>query len=465
MFVHTDGALSYHAICGGLVLQLGRGSFSIVKEGTQKETGRSYAIKIVSKAKLLKEEEDKLKEEISIMQELKHPNIIRLFDVFTEPDYFLVTEKMAGGDLLSRINGMSFLGEVQGRRICKSILDAVSYMHSKKIAHRDLKPENLLLDADSDDAVVKLADFGFAKREKLPYSFTTMCGTANYVAPEILRAVPYGIAADLWSVGIIAYILLVGYQPFRGEDEITLQHQIRDGVFEFDQEVWSNITNEAKAFISLILKVDPAERLSANEALAHEWFTLEDLGKTAPQNESPVFFMIGSQRSGSNWLRTMLDEREDLVGPHPPHILRDFMPIIDKFGDLSVDDNVKVLVDHVCTFVERNQVPWTDKHGESIKFSRGVINAVAAESCERLRMNRVASGEAHVLESAFYLLSIFDAIMSFFTQANGKRIWMCKSMGISQFHDILLEFYGEKRLRYIYLVRDPRDVAMSFMKT
>jgi serine/threonine protein kinase len=452
--------------CGGLILQLGEGSFSVVKEGTQKETGRSYAIKIVSNAKLSEAEEAKLKEEIAIMQELKHPNIIRLYDVYTEPDYFLVTEKMAGGDLLSRINGMAFLGERQGRRVCTSILEAVRYMHSKKIAHRDLKPENILLDdSDSDNVIVKVGDFGFAKREELPNSFTTMCGTAAYVAPEILRAEPYGIAADLWSVGIIAYILLVGYQPFRGEDDDTLHHQIRDGVFEFDEKFWSNITSEAKAFIASVLKVDPAERLSANEALAHKWFTLEDLGKAASQNETPVFFMIGSQRSGSNWLRTMLDEREDLVGPHPPHMLRDFMPIIDKFGDLSTDHNLKVLVDHVCTFVERNQVPWTDKHGQNIKFPRSLINAAAAESCERLRMNRVEGGKAHALESGIYLLGVFDAIMNFFTQANGKRTWMCKSMGISQFHDILLEFYGEKRLRYIYLVRDPRDVAMSFMKT
>jgi calcium/calmodulin-dependent protein kinase I len=305
----TNGALSYHVIRGGLVLQLGQGSFSVVKEGTRKETGRSYAIKIVSKAKLSGGEEAKLKEEISIMQELKHPNIIRLYDVFTEPDYFLVTEKMAGGDLLSRINGMSFLGEVQGLRVSKSILEAVRYMHSKKIAHRDLKPENLLLDSDSDDAAVKLADFGFAKREKLPNSFTTMCGTANYVAPEILRAVPYGIAADLWSVGIIAYILLVGYQPFRGEDEDTLQNQIRDGVFEFDEEIWSNITNEAKSFISSILKVDPAERLSANEALAHKWFNLEDLGNTVPQDETPVFFMIGSALALTGSVRCLTNGR------------------------------------------------------------------------------------------------------------------------------------------------------------
>jgi calcium/calmodulin-dependent protein kinase I len=437
-----------------------------VKKGTSKATGRSYAIKVVPKATILEEDENKLEEEIAIMRELTHPNILRLYDVLCEPDYYLVTEKMAGGDLLGRINSVSFFSERQGRRICKSLLEAIGYMHSKRIAHRDLKPENVLLDSDSEDAVVKLADFGFAKREEVPNSFTTMCGTAGYVAPEILSGVPYGIAVDMWSMGIIAYILLVGYQPFRGENEDALKRQIRHGDFEFDEKFWSSITTEAKSFISSVLTVDPAKRLSANEALERKWFTLKDFGKTVvSQNDTPVFFMIGSQRSGSNWLRTMLDEREDLVGPHPPHIMREFMPILDKFGDMSADDNFRVLIDNVCTFVERNQVPWTNKHGVNIKFPRTVIHAAAVESCERIRKNRAAGGEPHALESGLYLLSAFDAVMNFFTKANGKRVWMCKSMGMSIFHDLLLDFYGEKRLRYIYLVRDPRDVAMSFMKT
>lgn len=197
--------------------------------------------------------------------------------------------------------------------------------------------------------------------------------------------------------------------------------------------------------------------------------------------------MIGSQRSGSNWLRTMLDQREDLVGPHPPHVMRDFMPIIDKFGDLSQDANFKILLDHVCTFVERNQVPWTDKYGQKITFCRKSVHEQAKASCERLE-------EEGELNAELYLLSIFDALMDFFAEVNGKevshfintfdylflinsfkylslssslpmKLWMCKSMGMSAFHDSLLKFYGSRRLRYIYLVRDPRDVAMSFMKT
>ena len=178
-------------------------------------------------------------------------------------------------------------------------------------------------------------------------------------------------------------------------------------------------------------------------------------------NEKKVFFMIGSQRSGSNWLRTMLDQREDLVGPHPPHVMREFMPIIAKFGDLSQDDSFGILVDHVCTFVERNQVPWNDKYGQRIIFCRQTVCDQAKASCKRLERQE---GE-YCLNEELYLLSIFDALMDFFAEANGKELWLCKSMGMSAYHRSLLKFYGKERLRYIYLVRDPRDVAMSFMNT
>ena len=172
-----------------------------------------------------------------------------------------------------------------------------------------------------------------------------------------------------------------------------------------------------------------------------------------------------NRRSGSNWLRTMLDEREDLASPHPPHIMREFMPILDKFGDLSDEKNFRILVDHVATFVESNLVTWYDKHERKIKFNRHAILDQALRSCSRLHRARVANSKSTSLPKGLYLLSIFDAIMEFYTEANSKVTWICKSMGMSKFHDLLLEYYGENRLRYIYLVRDPRDVAMSFMKT
>lgn len=401
------------------------------------------------------------------MQVLSHDNILGLKKVFVEPEYyFLITEKMDGGDLLSRLEDVSFFNERQGRKICQVVLDAVAYMHSKKIAHRDLKPENLLLDSDKADACVKLADFGFARRENTPNCFTTMCGTPSYVACEVLMRLPYGIQSDLWSVGVIVYSLLAGYQPFRGDDDNALKSAIIRGSFEFDNQFWGNISGEAKELISSMLNVDPSKRITAHQALEHSWFK-KDLSaqQVNKADDTPVFFMVGSQRSGSNWLRTMLDEREDLVGPHPPHMMRDFMPIIGKFGDLAINHNFKVLVDHLCNFVERNQVPWTNKHGANIKFPRVKIFKAASSSCDRVRNARLANRDDQPLGGDIYLLSVFDAIMNFNAKANGKRIWMCKSMGMTKFHDTLLEFYGESRLRYIYLVRDPRDVAMSFMKT
>jgi hypothetical protein len=161
----------------------------------------------------------------------------------------------------------------------------------------------------------------------------------------------------------------------------------------------------------------------------------------------------------------MLDQREDLASPHPPHIMREFMPIMSEFGDLSKNELFRILVDHVCTFVETNQVPWTNKFDSKIKFPRAEVYLTAWDSMQRFRKQRCDDGNAKGLESQVHLLCVFDAIMGFYAKANGKYMWMCKSMGMSSFHDLLLEFYGEKRLRYIYLIRDPRDVAMSFVRT
>mmetsp|Transcript_10074 Transcript_10074/g.13137 ORF Transcript_10074/g.13137 Transcript_10074/m.13137 type:complete len:194 (-) Transcript_10074:105-686(-) len=182
---------------------------------------------MITKAKLLEQEQERLEYEVSLMQQIKHPNIVALHSFFDEPqNYFLVMEKMSGGDLLSYLEKVSFFDETQGRNIVKAIIDGVACLHSKNIAHRDLKPENILLDftpnkngINSNNQIVKLTDFGFAKQQNKPNSFKTICGTPAYIAPEILNAKPYGLSADMWSLGVIAYILLSGYQPFQGDDE------------------------------------------------------------------------------------------------------------------------------------------------------------------------------------------------------------------------------------------------------
>ncbi len=454
--------------------ELGSGSFSIVKEGYEKKTGLSYAIKIIDRSSIKSEEEIALNNELELLSSLKHPNVMSMIDVFKETkNYYIVTEKLGGGDLLDKLSTVSFFTEIKGRNIVSSMLQAVAYCASRGVAHRDLKPENLLLENDNDDSIIKLADFGFAKRSNGEIdSFKTMCGSPSYVAPEILLRKNYDINCDLWSVGVITYSLLVGYQPFRGEtDEVEdkkLQEAIVKGDFEFDNNHgWKDVSNDAKDFIKSCLVTDPKKRFTASVALDHPWFkaNIKEIKVHKHTEDVPCFFMIGSQRSGSNWLRTMLDQREDLGCPHPPHMMREYVPLLDKFGDLSIELNLRILVDHVCSFVERNQVPWTNKHGAIIIFSRTLMYNNTHDNVERMAAARKEKNITIPIESGLYMLSIFDAIMGFYAKSNGKRIWINKSMGMSNYHDWLLEYYGEKRLRYVYLVRDPRDVAMSFMKT
>jgi len=252
--------------------QLGEGAFSVVKEGQNRTTGDSFAIKIVTKAKLSKEDEIALKDEIDVLKDMEHKHIIRLYDVFEEPQhYFMVTEKMMGGELFDRIVQKSYYNEKEARDTCEIIFSAIHYCHKMKVAHRDLKPENLLLTSENDDSDIKIADFGFAKRVEKPKSLTTQCGTPGYVAAEILEGKPYDTQADMWSIGVIVYILLGGYPPFIESNQRTLFRKIRKGQYEFHEEYWGQVSEDAKDLIRNLLTVDPDQRFDSSRALANKW--------------------------------------------------------------------------------------------------------------------------------------------------------------------------------------------------
>ena len=265
--------------------------------------------------------ESTLKDEIAALKLLRGgAHIIRLFDVFYEGDHcFMIMEEMRGGDLLSRICDKEVYTEREARGVCKILFEAVLYCHQKKVAHRDIKPENLLMvvsgeiywpklvfrkkskrimfcfcddwicilivspfsyhvnllqEAD-DDTSIKLADFGFAKRVVSELSLSTLCGTAQYVAPEILdfQIDGYDERCDMWSVGVVTYILLGGYAPFEGEPDELAQFIIR-GEYEFHDRYWADISESAKDMIHNLLQVDPAVRLTAIKALQCEWMGL-----------------------------------------------------------------------------------------------------------------------------------------------------------------------------------------------
>ena len=266
---------------------LGRGAFSVVRRATPKTGGRAVAIKIIPPGKMGQNELDGLREEISILQSLEHANIVRCLDFFELPDArYVVMEMMSGGELFDRIVDRQYYNEGEARSVLATLLRTLKYLHTRSppVAHRDLKPENLLLARADDDSAIKLADFGFACR--LPggrRELTKQCGTPQYVAPEIIAGTPYGVEVDLWSAGVIFYILLVGYPPFYEEDFDDLYNKIEAAAFDFDDELWERVSPEAKELIGRLLTADPFKRFTAEQALAHAWFGLSDSELRAKQ--------------------------------------------------------------------------------------------------------------------------------------------------------------------------------------
>ena len=249
---------------------------------TLDDKSQRCAIKCITKGNLSYDDTLAIKEEASILQSLNHPNIIKLLDFYEEPNsFFIVTEKVAGGELFDRIVQKECYNEKTARDVMKAILNAVDYMHRKGIAHSDLKPENLLMVSRDNDAVLKLADFGFAARcdDDANNGFGNLskqCGTPSYVAPEILLRFPYGTKADMWSVGIILYILLAGYPPFIEDAYPELFGKIIQADYEFEEEYWESISSDAKDLVRSLLEVNPKKRLSAKEALNSKWINSND---------------------------------------------------------------------------------------------------------------------------------------------------------------------------------------------
>jgi len=258
---------------------LGEGGYACVFQATHKVRGSSYAVKDVDLTMLEEGGEATLKDEIWALKLLRGgPHIVRLYDVFEEPDHvYLIMEEMKGGDLLTRIGDKEVYSEKDAREVCRIIFQAMDYIHKMRIAHRDIKPENVLLVEQGNDTSIKIADFGFAKKVNKPNSLRTLCGTAQYVAPEVLelKDTGYDTVADMWSVGVVVYILLGGYAPFEGPVD-QLAQAIIGGQYEFHEKYWDEISLDAKDMISNLLQIDPDVRYSADDALQCPWMIVEE---------------------------------------------------------------------------------------------------------------------------------------------------------------------------------------------
>eukprot|EP00350_Pseudokeronopsis_sp_OXSARD2_P000617 CAMPEP_0170540916 /NCGR_PEP_ID=MMETSP0211-20121228/810_1 /TAXON_ID=311385 /ORGANISM="Pseudokeronopsis sp., Strain OXSARD2" /LENGTH=212 /DNA_ID=CAMNT_0010843473 /DNA_START=58 /DNA_END=696 /DNA_ORIENTATION=+ len=208
---------------------LGQGSFAKVQRGTNKKTGEKVAIKIIAKEALELEDKIALQNEIDILTQVDHPNIVKLYEIFEdETTYYLVMELMTGGELFDQIMEKEFYSEKEAAETIRPIIDAIQYCHSLNIIHRDIKPENLLYSSKNPEkAIIKVSDFGLARYISVKTLATTTCGTPGYVAPEILEQKPYGKECDYWSIGVVLYILLCGFPPFYDEENNVLFDKIK----------------------------------------------------------------------------------------------------------------------------------------------------------------------------------------------------------------------------------------------
>jgi len=252
---------------------LGTGAFSQVRLAESKDhTGKLYAIKVIDK-KALKGKEDSLENEIKVLRRLDHPNVVKLLEAYeSKHSVYLVMQLVTGGELFDRIVEKGSYTEKDAADLIRQVLDAVAYMHREGVVHRDLKPENLLYQCQDEDSKIMISDFGLSKMEDSGI-MATACGTPGYVAPEVLAQKPYGKSVDVWSIGVISYILLCGYPPFYDENDANLFAQILKGEFEFDSPYWDDISEDAKQFIRQLMCVDVEKRLSCEEALRHAWIT------------------------------------------------------------------------------------------------------------------------------------------------------------------------------------------------
>ena len=254
---------------------LGKGKFGLVKSAVHKKTGKRVAVKVMSKKEMSIQDVELQRREIEILKMCQHPNIIRLLDIFENQDYiYIVMEALSGGDLFTYLEKRNFtVSERRAKELAHQMATAIYYLHSFGVAHRDLKPENILMDSDGETADLKIVDFGLSKIIGPNESSLDPFGTLSYVAPEVLLQKPYGKEVDLWSLGVIVYLLLCRVLPFDDEDDKEIARQTIQDPPDFSFEPWNKVSGAARDLVKGLLEKNRQKRLCLEDVLQHKWFS------------------------------------------------------------------------------------------------------------------------------------------------------------------------------------------------
>jgi serine/threonine protein kinase len=254
-------------------LVFGSGHFGTVRQAIHRATGQTYAVKSIEKSKVGRT--DDLQREIQLLSMMNHENVMNMVDCYEDENYVhIVTEEYTGGELFDKIidntSSNGCLSETEAARIIEQLLKAVSYLHDMDVCHRDIKPENILFESKDAHSSIRLIDFGLSRTHSMgDEMMSNPVGTAYYMSPELLKG-QYDRATDMWSVGVVAYILLCGYPPFNGDTDGDIVSAIRRGHYTF-VDGWDGKSVEALDFIKCLLRRDPRRRYTAKDALKHPW--------------------------------------------------------------------------------------------------------------------------------------------------------------------------------------------------
>jgi calcium-dependent protein kinase len=248
----------------------GSGAFATVRKVTNKVSGQVRALKIIKKQK--GQDSARMYLEVEILKKLVHPNIMQIFEFYEDKkNFYIITELCEGGELFDQIVEKGSFTESEAAWVMKQLMSAINYIHTNNIVHRDLKPENILLDTKKNN-IIKIIDWGTARFFEKNKKMNKVSGTPYYIAPEVLFE-KYDEKCDIWSCGVIMYILLCGYPPFNGETDNEILNKIKTGKYVFPEEEWDNISDEGKDLIAKMLEFNPSTRYSASECLSHRWLT------------------------------------------------------------------------------------------------------------------------------------------------------------------------------------------------
>jgi len=326
--------------------KLGEGGFGAVFLATEKDSGEKYAVKIISKGRMVKEDDvAAVQAEITIMEHLNgHSNIVTLSGAFEDEDnVYVVLELCEGGDMFQRLLAKGRYSEKDAAELCRTMLEILAYCHEKDIVHRDLKPENFLFDGPGDDARLKATDFGLSTFVPKNGKVKKACGTPIYIAPEVIKG-EYDQKADIWSVGVILYILLSGKVPFFGKTTDEMLNATLCGKYHFNDKAWKCISDEAKNAVSRLLTYESAERPSARELLGDPWIKKDGTASSTPLIDS-VFENL-KEFSEMNKLkkRALQLMASNIKIEQHQHIREAFERVDeDKSGTITIDEMRKVV--------------------------------------------------------------------------------------------------------------------------